>query len=58
MARQQRLQHELGEILGLPQQSISARMRGRTPFRAEELVALADWLGVPVSKFTPEGVAA
>jgi transcriptional regulator with XRE-family HTH domain len=53
MARQQKLQSALGELLGLPQQSISRRLRGEIPFRAEELVRVADWLGVPVSQFLP-----
>ncbi len=53
MARQNKAQHELGAVLGLPQQSISFRVRGLRSFRSEELVALALWLRVPVTQFLP-----
>lgn len=57
MARQLKLQHDLAAVLGLTQQSVSQRMLGRTPFRAEELVAIAEWLGVSMSQFTPAPAA-
>ena len=53
MARQQKKQDELGEVLGLPQQAISPRVRGERSFRAEELAALAAWLDVPLERFMP-----
>jgi len=54
LARQQKTQRDVGDILGLPQQSILMRLKGRTPFRAEELAKLADAWDVPVSRFFPE----
>lgn len=58
MARQQRKQTELGELLGLPQQAVSLRLLGRRSFRAEELAVIAEWLDTPVSELIPVGVTA
>lgn len=58
MARRQVRQQEVAARLGLTQPAVSARMAGRTPFRAGELAQLAELLGVPVARFyEPEGVA-
>lgn len=54
LARQKKTQREIGDILGLPQQSVQQRLNGKTPFRAEELAVLADALGVSVSSFFPQ----
>jgi transcriptional regulator with XRE-family HTH domain len=51
VARQQKTQQDLAEILGLPQQAISLRLNAKRAFRAEELVVLAEALGVPVDRF-------
>jgi transcriptional regulator with XRE-family HTH domain len=53
VARQQKSQREIGEILGLPQPSVQLRLKGERAFRAEELAALAAALGVPVERFFP-----
>lgn len=53
VARQQKSQREVGEILGLPQPSVQLRLKGSRPFRAEELVVLARAFGVPVERFLP-----
>jgi transcriptional regulator with XRE-family HTH domain len=53
VARQNKTQRELGDILGLPQSAISKRLDGTRAFRAEELVKLADALGVPIARFRP-----
>lgn len=53
VARQQKSQREIGEILGLPQPSVQLRLKGERPFRAEELVMLAEAFGVPVERFMP-----
>lgn len=53
MARQSKTQAELAEALGMPKQVISLRMLGRRAFRAEELAAIANWLGVPIGVFVP-----
>lgn len=48
LARQSKNHRDLGVILGLPQSSVSLRLSGERPFRAEELVLVAQGLGVPV----------
>lgn len=58
LARQNKTQRDAAEILGLPQQSVQMRLKGRTAFRAEELAVLASGLGVPVSRFFPQSVTA
>lgn len=54
MARQDKTQDEMSAVLDIDQAAISLRLRGRRSFRAEELVKIAAWLGVPVSKFMVE----
>jgi predicted XRE-type DNA-binding protein len=54
LARQQRTQREIGAIIGLPQASVQMRLKGITPFRAEELVMIADAIGVPISRLIPD----
>lgn len=53
VAEHAKTQREIGEILGLPQSVVQLRLKGERPFRAEELVKLADGLGVPVERFFP-----
>lgn len=49
MARRGISQTRVGDRLSLSQPAISARLRGQTPFDVNELVAIAEFLGVPVS---------
>lgn len=58
LARQQKNQTDAAEILGLPRQAMSMRLKGKTAFKAEELAALAVGLGIPVSRFFPESANA
>lgn len=51
MAAQRKTQDQLGTALDLPQSAVSLRLSGRRPFRAEELEAVAVFLGVPVTRF-------
>jgi len=53
LAESRKTQREVGEALGIPQSSISLRLTGERPFRAEELAALAEFLGVPIERFMP-----
>lgn len=53
MARRGVSQAALGAVLGFKQPSISARLRGRTPFDINELHQVADFLGVPVETLLP-----
>lgn len=51
VARQRIAQVRIAEALGLPQPSVSKRLRGLTPFSIDELQGLAGLLGVPLSVF-------
>lgn len=53
MGRQFKSQSDLAELLEIDQGSASLRLRGLRSFRTEELVAIAEWLGVPVAQFLP-----
>lgn len=53
MARNNATQTDLAEVLDLPQSSISARVRGRVPFRLDEIELLSAFLDVPLSELIP-----
>lgn len=53
LARKRLTQREVAEILDLAQPAVQLRLVGTRPFRAEELVQLAEHLGVPVATFLP-----
>lgn len=46
-------QTELGRILGLSQPQISGRMRGRMPFRLDEIDLLARHFGIDAAELMP-----
>lgn len=48
MARKRRTQADLGEVLGISQAGVSARLRGVTPIGLDELDTACKWLGVSV----------
>lgn len=50
MARKRISQRELGELLDIPQGSISRILSGRRSFRVEEILLIAQKLDVPVTK--------
>ncbi len=54
LARQQKTMRDLAEFMGADKGAVSRRLRGHRSFRAEELSAIADWLGVPVAQFVPK----
>jgi transcriptional regulator with XRE-family HTH domain len=54
LARQNKSQRDVAEVLGLGQPGVSLRLQGKRSFRAEELTSLAEWLGVPLSRFEPQ----
>jgi transcriptional regulator with XRE-family HTH domain len=58
MARQSKTQRDLAAVIDVDQGSAGLRLRGERAFRAEELVLVAQWLGVPVARFIPDEVAA
>lgn len=58
MGRQRATQRQVGEILGISQPQVSARLRGEIAFNTQELGALAEAWGVPVSNFMPASASA
>lgn len=51
MARQNKSLRDLADVFGLSHQSLAHRVRGEVAFRGDELVLLADALGVPTEQF-------
>jgi transcriptional regulator with XRE-family HTH domain len=47
-------QKRLGMALGIAQNTVSAKMRGRRPWGAVELATVAELLGIPVADLIPE----
>ena len=58
MARRGISQTQVAERLGISQSAVSSRLLGRTPFDVNELVAVAEFLGVPVSALLGEKASA
>ena len=65
LGRQRKTGSEVAEVLGrlrgkpaVSRQSASAKLRGAVALTPHELVALAQWLEVPVTQFLPERVEA
>lgn len=58
MARSNTTQHDVARRLGISQAAVSRRLRGEIPFDADELIALADMLGVTIASLFGEDVAA
>lgn len=54
LARQGKGRGFLVELLGLHPTSMSLRLSGKRSFRAEELVAIADALGISAARFFDE----
>lgn len=51
LARHQVRSRQLRELLGLSVHAAQRRLRGEVPFRADELLVLSRFLGVPVDRF-------
>lgn len=55
--KRQRYSHQAAaDAIGLDRSAMSYKLRGERRFTAEDLVALAQWLNVPVAQFLPETV--
>jgi transcriptional regulator with XRE-family HTH domain len=54
LARQKVRAADLARLLGLSRATISRRLEGVHAFRVNELVAVAEHLGVPVSTLLPD----
>lgn len=50
VARRKVSQTSLAELVGIRQQALSRRLNGNTPFRIDELFAIADALDVNVTE--------
>jgi len=57
VARQKKSQREIASMLGVDQAGAWRRLNGEQPWRADELVKLAEALGVPVAQFLGERAA-
>lgn len=53
MARQQRTQTAMARGIGRNQQWLSRRLTGQIAFDVADLIAIAEWLGVPLSSLLP-----
>jgi transcriptional regulator with XRE-family HTH domain len=53
LARQRIPQSALAYVLKMSEVSISRRLRGETPFDVNELVAVAEFLNLPITRFLP-----
>jgi transcriptional regulator with XRE-family HTH domain len=53
ISRQRKPQREIAELLGISQQQVSERVLGDVEWRISELVRVAEWLSVPITKFVP-----
>lgn len=56
MARRNKTQTDVADLLGISQNGVSRRLRGETAWRVHELRALADDFGVPVSSLVGESL--
>lgn len=55
MGRRNVSQGTLAEIMGLNQTAVSARLRGKTPWKVDEVGHLAGFFGVPAASFFRAG---
>jgi transcriptional regulator with XRE-family HTH domain len=53
MARQNRKKRELAALLGISPAAVTRRISGETPLDVNELLAIAEWLDVPVTELLP-----
>ncbi|MBN1808300.1 MAG: LexA family transcriptional regulator, partial [Planctomycetes bacterium] len=51
MVGERQVQAELAGRLKLPRSAVSSRLRGETSWKAEDIEAVAEWLGIPVGAF-------
>lgn len=58
LARRQISGRKLADDLGWPISTTSRRLKGTYPFTIPELVAVADYLALPLTDLLPDGQAA
>jgi len=54
IARRGKTQGDIAAVLGFTRQSLSQRLLGRVEFRASELQAIADHLGVSIAELVEQ----
>ncbi|WP_373202627.1 helix-turn-helix transcriptional regulator [Mycobacterium marinum] len=57
LARKNKRQEHLADLLGFTRQAVSQRLLGRVDFRVAELQAIADYLEVPISALVGDSKA-
>lgn len=50
MAKQRKSQIDLARVLGIAPAGVSRRLQGKVPLDINELGAIAEWLGVPITQ--------
>lgn len=50
LGRHRKSATELSKVLSISPQTCGRRLSGETPFDVSELVKIADWLGIPMSR--------
>lgn len=58
MVRQEKRQRHAATVLGMSRSGAGRKLRGDRKLTPEDVLALADWLGVPVTQFLRESVGA
>lgn len=58
LARQGKRQVDIAEQLGFTRQALSKRLHGHVDFRVAELHAIAELLGIPISKLVNDSTKA
>ncbi|TSI14673.1 helix-turn-helix domain-containing protein [Brevibacterium aurantiacum] len=56
MTRYNLRQADIAQILGFAQRNVSKRIRGEMPFRIDELLAIARYMGISLSQLLGEGI--
>lgn len=56
MARRELRQIDVAEVLGVAQKNVSRRIRGDIPFRIDELLTLARFMGITLAQLLGEEI--
>lgn len=58
LARRKLTQGDVARWLGISQASVSDRLKGKTPFRIDELMTIAEEIGIPLAAMLTEKAGA
>jgi transcriptional regulator with XRE-family HTH domain len=56
MAREEKTQTQLGELLAMKQQGVSRRLTGTVPWSINDLIEVAKALDMPLSELVPDSL--